>query len=287
MRKLGSDSTLAKRYYLGGQTCRWVAQIWSLIWPGVLLVAVLSIGPIIWPEDPYDQVLSQALEGPSSVHWLGTDQYGRDVLARILIGGHLTVGITLCITFVICIVGTLLGLWSALRQNWFSRVILAVTDVAMSLPALVFAIALAAMLGGGMKQAAVALMCVLWPKYARLARSLTLQISKAPYIQLARLQGQQEHGIIVHHIVPNIIGPIIVTAVLDMGVVLMELAGLSFLGLGATPPLAEWGSMLSLNRSLLQTAPWLMWGPGVAIILAVSSFHYMGERMRQLLMKVN
>lgn len=259
-----------ERWYYWGQVS----------WPLVLLILFLGLGPWLWPFNPYEQALQQALQAPDSVHWLGTDQYGRDVLARILAGGRLTVGLSLAITMSICLGGSLLGLWSALRQNWLSQLIMSVTDVALALPALVFAIAITAVLGGGLDHAALALICVLWPKYARLGRSLTLQISKAPYIQLARLEGQSEMGILRYHIVPNIIGPIIVTAVLDLGVVLMELAGLSFLGLGATPPLAEWGSMLSLNRTLLQTAPWLLWGPGLAIIITVGAFHYVGEQLR-------
>lgn len=259
-----------ERWYYWGQVS----------WPLVLLAIFLCLGPWLWPFNPYEQALQQALQAPDSVHWLGTDQYGRDVLARILAGGRLTVGLSLVITMSISLGGTLLGLWSALRQNWLSQLIMSVTDVALALPALVFAIAITAVLGGGLDHAALALICVLWPKYARLGRSLTLQISKAPYIQLARLEGQSEMGILRYHIVPNIIGPIIVTAVLDLGVVLMELAGLSFLGLGATPPLAEWGSMLSLNRTLLQTAPWLLWGPGLAIIITVGAFHYVGEQLR-------
>lgn len=257
---------------------------WSFLWPGLIIFLVLSIGPYICSFNPYEQNLDIALQGPNSLHWLGTDQYGRDVLARVLVGGRLTVGLTVCITIIICLGGTLLGLWSACKQTWLSRLIVSLTDVAVSLPALVFAIALAAVLGGGMEYAALALICVGWPKYARLARSLTLQIKKAPYMQLARLQGQSEVGIVRYHIIPNIMGTIIVTAVLDLGVVLMELAGLSFLGLGAAPPLAEWGSLLSLNRSLLQTAPWLMWAPGIAIILTVGAFHYMGEQLRQQIM---
>lgn len=257
---------------------------WSFLWPGLIIFLVLSIGPYIWSFNPYEQNLDIALQAPNSLHWLGTDQYGRDMLARVLVGGRLTVGLTVCITIIICLGGTLLGLWSAWKQTWLSRLIVSLTDVAVSLPALVFAIALAAVLGGGMEYAALALICVGWPKYARLARSLTLQIKKAPYMQLACLQGQSEVGIVRYHIIPNIMGTIIVTAVLDLGVVLMELSGLSFLGLGAAPPLAEWGSLLSLNRSLLQTAPWLMWAPGIAIILTVGAFHYMGEQLRQQIM---
>ena len=114
---------------------------------------------------------------------------------------------------------------------------------------------------------------------------MTLQIKAAPYIKISELQGQSKGGIFYHHILPQIAGPLAVTAVLDIGVILMELAGLSFLGLGAMPPMAEWGSMLSLNRSLLQTAPWLLWAPGGAIVLTVAYFHYVGETLRKYLNK--
>lgn len=247
----------------------------------MLMVFMLLIGPKIWPFDPYEQSLGEVLQAPNALHWLGTDQYGRDMVARVLAGGRITVGLALGITVTIAIIGTILGIMSAYLKGAISRLITMLINVALSVPSLVFALAIAAVLGGGMGNAALGLICVAWPKYARLARSLTMQLKEAPYIKVARLQGQTKAGIFYHHILPQMAGTLVVTAVLDIGVILMELAGLSFLGLGAMPPMAEWGSMLSLNRSLLQTAPWLLLAPGAAIVLTVAYFHYVGESLRQ------
>lgn len=251
----------------------------------IVLIGLLVMAPQLWPFDPYKQVLTDVLQAPGGTHWFGTDQYGRDVLARVLAGGRITVGLTLGITVTIAVMGTVLGIVSAYAGSLVSQLITTGINVSLAVPSLVFALAIAAVLGGGMGNAALALICVAWPKYARLARSLTLQIKAAPYIKISELQGQSKGGIFSHHILPQIAGPLAVTAVLDIGVILMELAGLSFLGLGAMPPMAEWGSMLSLNRSLLQTAPWLLWAPGGAIILTVAYFHYVGETLRKYLNK--
>lgn len=250
------------------------------------MIFMFVVAPVLWPFDPYEQVLSEVLQGPGASHWLGTDQYGRDMVARILAGGRVTVGLTLVITVTIAVMGTLLGIMSAYMGGFMSRLITLFINVALAVPSLVFALAIAAVLGGGMGNAALALICVAWPKYARLARSLTLQVKAAPYIKIASLQGQTKWGIFYYHIMPQIAGPLVVTAVLDIGVILMELAGLSFLGLGAMPPMAEWGSMLSLNRSLLQTAPWLLLAPGGAIVVTVAYFHYVGENLRQYFDKI-
>ncbi|WP_295282261.1 ABC transporter permease [Veillonella sp.] len=262
-------------------------KIQWLLWGGLgVMIFMFVVAPGLWPFDPYEQVLSEVLQGPDASHWLGTDQYGRDMVARILAGGRVTVGLTLAITVTIAVMGTLLGIMSAYMDGFMSRLITLFINVALAVPSLGFALAIAAVLGGGMGNAALALICVAWPKYARLARSLTLQVKAAPYIKIASLQGQTKWGIFYYHIMPQIAGPLVVTAVLDIGVILMELAGLSFLGLGAMPPMAEWGSMLSLNRSLLQTAPWLLLAPGGAIVVTVAYFHYVGENLRQYFDKI-
>lgn len=251
----------------------------------IVLMLLLVVAPELMQFDPYKQSLNEVLQSSNAAHWLGTDQYGRDVLSRVLVGGRVTIGLTLGITVTIATIGTILGIMSAYLSDFISRIITMLINVALAVPSLVFALAIAAVLGGGMGNAALALICVAWPKYARLARSLTLQIKEAPYIKISLLQGQTKSGIFYHHILPQIAGPLVVTAVLDIGVILMELAGLSFLGLGAMPPMAEWGSMLSLNRSLLQTAPWLLWAPGGAIVISVAYFHYVGESLRKYLDK--
>ena len=148
---------------------------------------------------------------------------------------------------------------------------------------MVFAIAVASVMSGGIFNAVVALACISWPKYARITRSQVMAIKNMPYIEAAKLSGSGTLKIIRKHILPNIAGAIVVTAVLDIGTMIMEIAGLSFLGLGATPPTAEWGAMMSNGRSMLQTSPWVILAPGTAIFLTVMIFNLAGDTMRDIL----
>ena len=150
----------------------------------------------------------------------------------------------------------------------------------LAFPGLVFALAIAAMLGGGVGNAVLALAVISWPKYARVARSQTLALKSSGFVAAARLSGDSSMQMILRHILPNILGPILVTAMLDIGTMMMELAGLSFLNLGAQPPMAEWGNMMSGGRSMLQTYPWLVLSPGFAIFLSVVIFNLLGDTVR-------
>jgi peptide/nickel transport system permease protein len=152
--------------------------------------------------------------------------------------------------------------------------------VCLAFPGLVFALAIAALLGGGVGNAVIALAVISWPKYARVARSQTLALKNVPFVLAARLSGCTSLQMILRHILPNILGPILVTAMLDIGTMMMELAGLSFLGLGAQPPTAEWGNMMSGGRSMLQTYPWLVLSPGLAIFVTVVIFNLLGDTVR-------
>lgn len=158
-----------------------------------------------------------------------------------------------------------------------------VSDVFLAFPGMVFAIAAASVLKGGLFGAVAALALISWPKYARIVRSQVMSIKNAPYIEAARLAGSGTGKIILKHMIPNIAGPVITTAVLDIGTMMMEIAGLSFLGLGAMPPAAEWGSMMSNGRSMLQTSPWVILAPGCAIFLTVIVFNLLGDTVRDLL----
>ena len=158
-----------------------------------------------------------------------------------------------------------------------------ISDVCLAFPGLVFALAIAALLNGGLHNAVLALAVISWPKYARIARSQTLAQKSVNYIAAAKLAGNNSIQVIVKHILPNCIGPILVTAMLDIGTMLMELAGLSFLGLGAQPPVAELGNMMSGGRSMLQTYPWVIMGPGIAIFIIVVIFNLLGDTVRDYL----
>jgi peptide/nickel transport system permease protein len=160
------------------------------------------------------------------------------------------------------------------------NIIMRISDIFLAFPGLVFALAVAGVLGGGLHNAIIALAAISWPKYARLARSQTLALRQAPFIRASVMSGSRPIRIIVLHVLPNIIGPVLVTSMLDIGTMMMELAGLSFLGLGAKPPIPEWGSMMSDTRGLLTTAPWVTLSPGLAIFISVMVFNLLGDTIR-------
>lgn len=248
-----------------------------------LLLAVMLAGQWLAPFDPDAQNLGLALRAPDSVHYLGTDRYGRDVLARVLAGTQTTIGTSLFIVSGMAGIGTALGALAGMLGGRTDTVLMRTADVFLAFPQMVFAVAAAGALGGGLWNAALALMVIGWPKYARIASSLTASIQARPFMQAAKISGTGIGGRLVHHVLPNIAGPILVTAALDIGTIIMELAGLSFLGLGAMPPTAEWGAMMSNGRSMLQTAPWVILAPGGAIFMTVAAFHLLGDRLRDIL----
>lgn len=174
----------------------------------------------------------------------------------------------------------MVGVFCGWKGGWVDSLIMRISDIFLAFPGLVFALAAAAVLGGGIQNAMLALAAISWPKYARIARGQTMAQKEATYIQAARLSGCNTGQIILRHILPNIAGAILVTAMLDIGTMLMELAGLSFLGLGAKPPAAEWGSMMSDTRNLLATHPWVPFAPGIAIFVSVTVFNLLGEAVR-------
>ena len=249
----------------------------------LLVVVVAIFAQRLCPYDPYAQDLSQALQAPSSAHPAGTDRFGRDLLSRVIIGAQSSIFSTLALVALIALIGTVLGVVCGWKSGMLDVVIMRISDLFLAFPGLVFALAIAAVLGGGMANAVLALAAISWPKYARIARGLTLAQKSEPYLAAARLSGSSTAQIVFRHILPNIAGPLLVTAMLDIGTMMMELAGLSFLGLGAQPPTAEWGSMMSDSRNLLQTAPWTVMAPGVAIFVTVMVFNLLGDTVRDVM----
>lgn len=245
-----------------------------------LLILTALFSEWLAPWDPYEQDLSSALMPPGKEHILGTDRYGRDLFSRVLVGSRTTVFSALLTVGIIMTAGTLAGMFSGWKGGITDTLIMRISDVFLSFPGIVFAIAVAGILGGGLGNAVIALSAVSWPKYARLARSQVLAIRKMPYLEAARFGGSSTFQIIIRHLLPNIAGSILVTAVLNIGTMMMELAGLSFLGLGAQPPTAEWGSMMSNGRSMLQTCPWTILAPGTAIFVTVIIFNLLGDAVR-------
>ena len=255
--------------------------IFSILAAALLICSIIA--PLLCPYDPYAQDLSKSLQPPSAEHWLGTDRYGRDLLSRVIIGSQTSIYSTLILVAFMTVVGTVLGILAGLYGGILDTIIMRISDIFLAFPGLVFALAVAGALGGGVQNAIIALAAVGWPKFARLARSQTLAQKKQQYMDAARLSGNGTFKIIIWHLLPNIIGPIIVTAVLDIGTSMMEIAGLSYLGLGAMPPVAEWGSMMSSGRSMIQTYPWVVLSPGIAIFISVAIFNLLGDTVRDYL----
>lgn len=247
----------------------------------LLLTAVCA--EALCPYDPNAQNPSASLQPPSLTHLCGTDRFGRDLFSRILVGLRTSILSTLSLVAIITAAGSAVGVLCGFYGGVLDSAVMRISDVCLAFPGLVFALAIAALLGGGLENAVAALAVISWPKYARIARSQTLTLKSADFIAAARLSGGGSLQIIGKHILPNILGPILVTAMLDIGTMLMELAGLSFLGLGAQPPTAELGSMMSSGRSMLQTYPWVVLGPGVAIFAAVVVFNLLGDTVRDYL----
>lgn len=245
-----------------------------------LLILVAFFSSSLCPYDPYAQNLAIAKAAPSADHWLGTDRYGRDMFSRVLAGSSTSIFSTLLLVGFITVFGSLIGIFCAWAGTWIDTFIMRVADMFLAFPGLVFALAVAAVLGGGVHNAILALAAISWPKYARLARSQVLAQQELPYMQAAKMAGCTSWQLISRHVVPNIAGPLLVTAMLDIGTMMMELAGLSFLGLGAKPPIPEWGSMMSDTRNLLATQPWVTLAPGVAIFLSVMIFNLLGDTVR-------
>ena len=253
--------------------------IFFLILTAVLLL-IAAFAKYLCPYDPYVQDLTLAQKAPCPEHLLGTDRYGRDMLSRVITGSTVSIYGTLILVAVITVVGTVIGILCGWRGGKTEAVLMRISDLFLAFPGLVFALAVAAVLGGGIQNAIIALAVIGWPKFARLARGLTLVQKDSPYLMAVRLSGSSTFKIMFKHILPNIAGPILVTSVLDIGTMMMELAGLSFLGLGVQPPMAEWGSMINDGRSMLQISPWMVLAPGLAIFITVIVFNLFGDTLR-------
>lgn len=245
-----------------------------------LLLFVAAFAKYLCPYDPYVQDLALAQKPPGPEHLLGTDRYGRDMLSRVIIGSTTSIYATLLLVAVITVAGTAIGIFCGWKGGKVDTVLMRISDLFLAFPGLVFALAVAGVLGGGIQNAIIALEVISWPKFARLARGLTLTQKDSAYLMAAKLSGSSTGKLLLKHILPNIAGPILVTSVLDIGTMMMELAGLSFLGLGVKPPMAEWGSMINDGRSMLQISPWMVLAPGMAIFITVMIFNLLGDTIR-------
>ncbi|KVO85812.1 nickel transporter permease [Burkholderia ubonensis] len=247
----------------------------------VALLAVAIVAPLITPHDPLRQVLADRLLPPGSPsHWLGTDQLGRDILSRLIGGSRLTLGIALLVVAIVVPIGLAIGTTAGYVGGFVDSVLMRITDVALAFPKIVLALAFAAALGPGVINAVIAISITAWPAYARLARAETIRIAQADYIHAARLQGASGPRILLRYIVPLCMSSVIVRATLDMAGIILTVAGLGFLGLGAQPPSPEWGFMVASGRNVLLDAWWVATLPGAAILLVSLAFNLLGDGLR-------
>jgi ABC-type dipeptide/oligopeptide/nickel transport system permease subunit len=256
-------------------------------WIGLGLVLafafIAAAAPILAPNDPTLPHPGQGLAELGAQFPLGTDNLGRCVLSRLIYGSRLSLGTAAAATLLIMSIGVLLGVVSGYYGGIVDSVLMRIVDVLLAFPSLVIALAIAGVLGPGIVNAMVGLVSVWWVGYARVVRGVALTVRERPYIEAARTIGATNGRIMRYHMLPNVVPPITVLATLEMGQLILAIAGLNFLGLGAQPPTPEWGAMLNEGRPFLQTAPQLMIYPGLAISLVVLGFNLLGDGLRDLL----
>ncbi len=246
----------------------------------LLLVAAAVAAPLLTPYDPLQMSPGEQFLSPSTKHPLGTDLFGRDVAARILYGGRISLGIGLVAVLFAAVPGTALGLIAGYYGRWPDRLIGWLVDVMLSFPSILLALVIVAALGPGTANVVVAVGIAGIPTYTRLVRGQVLTARRQLYIRAAVTVGASDLRILLRHILPNVFGPIVVLATLDVGWAILNASALSFLGLGAQPPMAEWGAMLNEGRGYLRGAPWVTFAPGLAIALAVLAVNLVGDYLR-------
>ena len=208
---------------------------------------------------------------------------GRDIYARVIYGARASLTSTFGVVALIFLVGSTLGIIAGYFGGWIDAVIMRIADMMLAFPGLVLALAVAGIMGASIKNAIIAIVLVSWTKYARLARSLVLKIRNRDYVSAAIVTGSKTPYMLVRYMLPNALPTLVITAATDIGAMMLELAALSFLGFGAKPPTPEWGYMLNEGRACMQTAPWLMIFPGLAIFIVVVVFNMLGDSLRDIL----
>jgi ABC-type dipeptide/oligopeptide/nickel transport system permease subunit len=242
------------------------------------LVAIFA--PLVAPHDPLAQTYVPA-QGPSSAHLFGTDELGRDVLSRVIHGARISLPIALLLVGLAALIGGVLGAIAGYLRGLADGLVMRTADLVFAFPPIILAMVVTAVLGRGLRNAALAIVVVAWPSYARVVRGLVLSIGDSEYVQSARLLGASARRALFKEILPNIAGPVLVLMTLDLANAILLLSGLSFLGLGAQPPQAEWGSMVATGTQYFQWW-WMGTFPGLAIFTAVLAFNFLGDSLRDL-----
>jgi peptide/nickel transport system permease protein len=251
----------------------------------IVLMAVLAalVGPMLVPYDPAAQELALRLSGPTGFHWFGLDELGRDILARVMAGGRVSLLVGLVVVSVSATVGVCLGAIAGYFGGYVDEIISRVIDILLAFPGLLLAIALVAVLGPSLANAILALTLIGWVGYARLVRGQVLRAREFEYVQAARALGAPPFRILTRHVIPSTLPAVTVQATLGMGGAILSEAALSFLGLGVQPPTPSWGTMLSYGKAHLLDAPHLTVFPGLAIAILVLGFNFLGDGLRDAL----
>lgn len=247
------------------------------------LLVMALIAPLIATHDPMAQVLADRLQPPSAAHWLGTDQLGRDIYSRLVYGAQPTLLIVILVIAFSAPFGLIIGMVAGYMGGWVETVLMRLTDIFMAFPRLILALALVSVLKPGLTNAVIAIAITAWPSYARLARAETLALRHADFVEAARGLGQSGRKIVMGQILPLCLSSAAIRATLDMAGIILTAAGLGFLGLGAQPPMAEWGAMIGTGRDHVFDAWWVAAAPGVAILLVSLGFNLLGDGLRDVL----
>jgi peptide/nickel transport system permease protein len=250
----------------------------------VLFFVILAIAaPVIAPQGINEQDLSKRLQAPSSDHWLGTDDFGRDILSRIIHGARISLWVGFFAVIGSAVVGSLLGIVAGYYGRWVDTFISRIFDIMLAFPSILLAIAVVAALGPSLRNALIAIAIINIPNFGRLIRSRVLSVKQEEYVMAAKAIGMKDSRILFSHVLPNSMAPIIVQGTLAIATAIIEAAALGFLGLGAQAPTPEWGKMLADARMFMLQAPWTMIFPGLAIMLTVLGFNLMGDGLRDAL----
>ena len=271
-------------------------QTWRLVWRALrnplslaglliisLLIVIAFIAPAIAPYDPLKTDTLSRLRPPSREHLLGTDQLGRDIFSRILYGARISLRIAILAAAIALSIGAPVGIVSGYFRGRVDDLLMRLTDMFLSFPSLILAMAIAAALKPTLENVIIAISLASWPAYARLARSMTLAIREENYIEAARAVGASNSRVLFRHILPGVVSPVTIQVSLDMGAILLTAAGLGFIGFGAQPPTPEWGLMISDGRNYIPGQWWVSTFPGLAISLVVLGFNLLGDGIRDIL----
>jgi peptide/nickel transport system permease protein len=284
-----TDAPASRRQAAWGQAYRrWLqlrrnglAMLGLAVVTALILAAIFA--PLLATQDPIAQSLADKLQPPSAAHWLGTDSLGRDVYSRLLYGGRLTLGMVVAVVALVAPVGLLVGAVAGYLGGFADAALMRLTDIFLAFPRLILALAFVAALKPGISSAIIAIALTAWPPYARLARADTLTIRRTDYIAAARIAGASAPRVILRHVMPMCLPSVIVRVTLDMSGIILTTAGLGFLGMGASPPAPEWGTMIADARNYLLTHWWVATIPGLAILVASVAFNLLGDGLRDVL----